>query len=170
MDNLLRLHFCRFYFQSWHRFPCTKVSRGWWQINLCLSLFHLASTLSIQLTLKLSLRLILESTPNFVSTLFCMCTQGQIFADISSITLFCISLSYDRKQPLAVWSRNFLLFKFTTGQCTLNWDDSLCSYLVCPLICSLLSLSVRLWRRKGSSRHIRLLFELSQAPPSSAGR
>lgn len=37
---------------------------------------HLASPLHSQLTLKLSLRLILESTPDFVSTLFCMRTQG----------------------------------------------------------------------------------------------
>lgn len=43
---------------------------------LCFVFFHLVSTLHIQLTLKLSLRLILESTPNFVSTLFCRCTQG----------------------------------------------------------------------------------------------
>lgn len=39
-------------------------------------LCHLASPLHSQLTLKLSLRLILESTPDFVSTLFCMRTQG----------------------------------------------------------------------------------------------
>lgn len=39
-----------------------------------LFVFPLVSALHTQLTLRLSPRLILESTPNFVSTLFCMCT------------------------------------------------------------------------------------------------
>lgn len=51
------------------------VPRKFVLICLLYFFFHLVSTLHIQLTLKLSLRLILESTPNFVSTLFCMCTQ-----------------------------------------------------------------------------------------------
>ena len=78
-------------------------------IYACLSPFHLVSTLSIQLTLKLSLRLISESTPNFVSTMFCMCTQGQIFADIGSITLFCISLSHDRKRTSGTLIKKLLV-------------------------------------------------------------
>ena len=47
VDNLLRLHFCRSYFQSWHRFPCTKVSRGWWQIDLCMS-FSFSSSVNVK--------------------------------------------------------------------------------------------------------------------------
>lgn len=43
---------------------------------LCLFFFYLVSMSKIHLTLKLSPKLILESTPNFVSTLFCMCTQA----------------------------------------------------------------------------------------------